>query len=97
VVHLPYKPNSTNERISLGLWKRFDQLIDFSGCVVEMRGDPEAITAWGGDDIFRVELVIERHRGQTIRRANADYLRLFRRRPGAHDLTSFPLETFTQM
>ena len=62
VVHLPYKPYSTVERISLGLWKRFDEVVDFSSCVVEMRGDPKAITAWCCDDIFLVEPVIQSHR-----------------------------------
>ena len=62
VVHLPYKPYSTTELISLGLWKRFDELIDFSGCVVEMRGDPKAIATRRGDDIFPVEPVIQGHR-----------------------------------
>src|SRR5262249_34993958 len=62
VVHLPYKPYSTSERISLALWKRFEKLVDFSGGVIEMRGDTQAITAWCCDDILRVELVIENHR-----------------------------------
>ena len=62
VVHLSYKPYSTSERLSLVLRKCFDEFVDFSGSVVEMWGDPEAITAGCGDDILRVELVIKRHR-----------------------------------
>ena len=62
VVHLPYKPYRTVERISLGLGKRLNELVHLGGCVVEMRGDPKAITAWRGDDIFLVELVIQGHR-----------------------------------
>ena len=62
VVHLPYKPYRTVARISLGLWKRFDELVDFSGGVVQVGGDAKAITAWRGDDILRVEVVIQGHR-----------------------------------
>ena len=62
VVHLSYKPYSTVELISNGLWKGFDELVDFSGCVVEVRGDTKAITAWRCDDTLCVELVVQGHR-----------------------------------
>ena len=35
-------------------WKRLDQAVNFSGCVVEMRGEPEAITARCSDDVLCV-------------------------------------------
>ena len=40
-----------NDNRSLG--QRIDQLIDLFGGVVEVWGDPKAITSWRGDDVLR--------------------------------------------
>ena len=59
LVPVSYKGDGTIDRKSLAdLRKRLNKLIDFGSGVIEMRGDPKAITARRGDDVPRIELVI---------------------------------------
>ena len=61
LVQRQYKPDSTPNYYRSFLWKRFDELIDFALGVVQVRGDPEAITTRRRDDISRGQVRIERH------------------------------------
>ncbi len=62
LVQVPYKSDSTNERLSLGvLRQRFDELVDFGRGVVEMRSYPQSLVARSSDDVSLSQLNVEVH------------------------------------
>ena len=88
----------TIERLSLAhLRQRFNELVDFCGGVIKMRGDPEAITARCGDDVSLIEVAIKRHRRKTATMANTNNLRLLTGRSRAHDVIVLIRETFAKI
>jgi hypothetical protein len=56
VQHTPY-----NRTIIARSRQRIDELVDVVEGVVEVRGDPKAITSWCGDDFLAFEIGVETH------------------------------------
>src|SRR5436190_22816639 len=64
----------------------FNELIDFARGVVEMWGDPKAISMRRCDDVSLFQMSVEAHCRLALARFNTNNLRLLTRRARAHNL-----------